>query len=201
MKFWDWFSQHEHKYYKIEHLGEEQKEILLDELIAQLHAYCDKLFFELSGEGELIITAGGDKTLFSTVDELVNNAPVFERWKVIALKPPVGEHFQIDYNGIAFNSEEIFFYPLESTKSPLLGVRLFVKGYNQEFIKDYHFGGWIILDTILGERSTAIDIGHLDIADLPEDPEADSDQYPGGLMPVMDLNRYVKWRNEKRNNA
>ena len=68
------------------------KEKILDELLDNLHAYCDKLYFNIGGEyggqQELTITAEGKTDYFDAVEELIKEAPELEGWSFIAFMQP-----------------------------------------------------------------------------------------------------------------
>jgi len=48
-----------------------------------------------------------------------------------------------------------------------------------------------MLDTILGEKSCALDISHLDSDLQPDDPDAED------MYPILELPDYIKWIKSK----
>ena len=200
--FWDWFNKNNSKYLFLNDIDEDLKKQILEELLLELHKYCDKLFYEIGHhpdqtELEFVITANGDVTYFAKVEELVAVAPEIKDWKILAFKPAMGFEFSIDYNGLNFDPAEAWFQPLELESRPLdLGIRVCYPNYDDSKRDDFFNASFLILDAGLGEKMTALDIKYLDVDKLPEDPEAE------GMLPLKQLSEYIEWlKNERvRNN-
>ena len=200
--FWTWFETNNSKYLFVNDIDEDLKKEILEELLAQLHQYSDKLFFEIGHhpdktEQELVITANGDVNYFDKVEELVAVAPLLKDWEILAFKPAMGFEFSIDYNGLNFDPSEAWFQPLELESRPLdLGIRLCYPHYDDTKRDDFFNASFLILDAGLGEKTTSLDIKYLDVDKLPEDPEAE------GMLPLKQLSEYIEWlKNERiRNN-
>ena len=201
-EFWQWFEVNNTKYLFLNDIDEEVKKQILEELLAELHKYNDKLFFEIGhhpdrSEQEFVITANGDVNYFDKVEELVAVAPVLKDWEILAFKPAMGFEFSIDYNGLNFDPAEAWFQPLELESRPLdLGIRLCYPHYDESKRDDFFNASFLILDAGLGEKITSLDIKYLDVDKLPEDPEAE------GMLPLKQLSEYIEWlKNERvRNN-
>src|SRR5882757_1304718 len=90
-QFWKWFSLNQASYQHLDNKEYDEVEYLLNELLQQLHAYCDKLVFQIGGKHshikELIISAEGNVEYFNVVEELVMMAPRLSTWTFIALAP------------------------------------------------------------------------------------------------------------------
>lgn len=190
--FWTWFAQHQHQYLFVNQVDEAERERMFNQMTEALHAYHDRLFFEIGGHAksetlDLIITAQGIRTLFGEVEALVQAAPKLENWNVIALKPPMGPGFKVKYKEIVFDPEKTIFIPLDNPDVPR-GVGLWVcyPELNDENKNDYIFGTFLMLDSVLGERSTALDIDHLEVIRTPDDVV----DYP--FMHLSEIGLYVK---------
>ena len=192
--FWKWFSENSSKYYFLNQIKDPSlKEKLLNNLLAHLQEYNENLFFEIGGKPngiqELIISAGGNKKYFDLVEKLVAKAPNISNWEIKALKPAMGINFVTSYEGIEIDPKNIWFLPLENENYPhSIGLRICLLNYNAEHEELYLNASYQILDTILGEKSTALDIEHLEVGNLPLNP-ADE-----GLIKLSELPNYVTWK-------
>ena len=175
--FWIWFENNHKKYIFIQEVDDTEREKILTELIQELHKYCDGLFFQLGGhpdehQMELVITAEGITDYFPMVEALVDQAPAIKGWDIIKFKQPQGPGFSTEYRGFVFDPEETIFIPLTSIDAPnAVGILVcypdFIEAEKEAFIN----GTFIMLDTLIGEKSTAMDIDYLDVAQTPEEIE------------------------------
>jgi hypothetical protein len=178
LKFWEWFKKNEPKFFYLDDIENEiRREELLDEILSHLHLYCNKLYFLIGSdkkvnEKELIISAEGNVEYFDEVDKLVSTAPQFSDWVIIALKPPLGVDFVFNYEDIQVDVRSIWFLPLEDKNAQkLLGLRICFENFNLENERKYIFAANQILDTVLGERSYAVDINYVEVDHIPPNPE------------------------------
>jgi len=196
-QFWDWFKENEAKFYFLGQVDDEdEKESILDDFLANLHLYCDKLYFEIGGypneKQDLIITAEGNTDFFDNVEYLVKQAPQLEYWNVIAFKPAV-EGGIIEYNDIRLESETMYFIPLGNKSSQKIGLRIYVNNYNTTKEKDFSTATYLMLDNILGEKSNALNIGYVEVEGLPSISEREE------LIELIKLPRYIEWKKSKIN--
>ena len=194
-QFWDWFKENEAKYFFLNQIDDnDEKEQYLDELLVQLHLYCENLFFEVGGypndKQDLIITAEGNADFFDKAEFLVRQAPQLEHWNVIALKPAM-EADTIQYNKIQLSPETMWFIPLSNEKSQKLGLRVYIDQYNPADAGNFLTATYLVLDNILGEKSSALDIGYVEIENLPVSSQRDE------LIELIKLPRYIKWKKDK----
>ncbi|PTT00881.1 hypothetical protein DBR11_08745 [Pedobacter sp. HMWF019] len=194
-QFWDWFKANEAKYYFLNQIDDEnERERLLDELLFHLQEYCDQLFFEVGGvpdeKQDLILSAGGNTDFFNKVEDLVSQAPSLEYWNIITFKP-AREEYKIEYNGIKLNPDEMYFIPLSSKASQQIGLRVYIEDYNSLNQADFLVATYLVLDNVLGEKSSALDIGYVEIEDLSVISEIDE------LIELVKLPRYIKWKKSK----
>ena len=194
-EFWDWFKKNEAKFYFLHQIDDDiEKEENLNELEEHLHLYCENLYFEIGGppnqKQDLIITAQGVADYFDNAEYLVDEAPNLEYWNVIALKPAV-EDGVIEYDGIKLKPEKMCFIPLLNENSPKLGLRIYINDYKLADRDKFLFCTYLIVDNLLGERSSALDIGYVEIQTLPPIPERDE------LIELSKLPNYVQWRKKQ----
>lgn len=196
LQFWNWFKSHNKAHTFLNSVDKGVKEKLLDDFLEQLHNYCDKIYFEIGGhpdeDQELIITAEGAKGYFDKVEELINFAPKIDGWTFIAFKPAMPDHFKSKWDDLELNTEDMWFLPLSNEKNSDLGIRVFLN--NHDLIKDNKTLTPLLykmLDTIVGEKSFALDIHYVDTELLPDEPETE------GLHPILELSEYIEWHKSK----
>lgn len=88
------------------------------------------------------------------------------------------------------DSKEMWFLPLTNEISSELGIRLFFP--YKDLVKESETLMPLLykmLDTIVGERSFALDIDYVDTDILPDQPEEE------GLLPILELPAYIQWYN------
>ena len=195
-RFWDWFKVNESKYFFLNQIDSDyEREQLLDDLLSHIHEYCDQLFFEVGGypdeKQDLIITAEGDARFFNEVEALVEHAPELEYWNVIAFKP-IREDLTTEYKSIVLDPKLMYFIPLNNKSDPnKVGLRVYTENYNASIQNDFLFATYLVLDNILGERSSVLDIGYVEIESLSA---VDSRE---DLIELTQLLRYLKWKKSK----
>lgn len=195
--FWRWFEKNNAKFFFLNQIdNKEEKEKLLDNFLEHLHQYSDKLFFEIGGHPDetqdLIITAEGNLDYFPKVEELVKQAPKLKDWNIIAFKPPFDPGFVIEYRGIKIDPKKTWFLPLENEDNPSqLGLKICTLDYSSSKEKDFLSAAYLALDSILGEKSNALNVQHVQVEDLPNDPEEE------GLINLAELPQYITWKKSK----
>lgn len=188
---WQWFEKENSKYLFLNEIqDEEEKEKYLDEFIIELHKYNENLYFEIGGRNEkldLIITAEGLKEYFEDVEFLIAQAPELKNWNFIAFKPPMGTSFNLKYRDYNFNPNEIIFISLVNEETPnSVGIVVCYSDYN-EYEKEVLLGGtYLILDVILGEKSTTLDIEYLDVQKTPDNLDDYAWSYLSELRQYID---------------
>jgi hypothetical protein len=192
-EFWDWFVANNARYLFIHEIETELQQNYLSELAEKLHQFNRNLFFLVGGhpdeDMELVITAEGNKKYFEKVDEIMKEAPTLERWKLVAFKPPMGCDFKIEYQGIVFDPHHIWFMALENPGQPAdIGIQVCYKDYQQERENEFLGGTFLILDIVLGEKSSALDLHHIEAGPLPDDPEEE------GFYKLEELAGYIQWK-------
>ncbi len=189
--FWDWFTANSNKFLFVNDIEETEREKLFDDFILHLHAYCDKLFFQMGGHPdakkmELIITAEGLSQYFPNVEELVDAAPTLDNWEFIKFKQPHGPGVITKYRDIDFDPNKTIYIQLVNEQAPNeVGIHVCYADFDEEQ-KDIFVGGtYLMLDTLLGEKSTTLDISYLDIIKTP----ANITEYDFGHL--CDLKEYI----------
>lgn len=195
--FWNWFEINNHAFLFTNEVDDDVREQLLNDLLIELHKYNDKLFFQVGGmpggDQELIITAEGDVEQFGSVEKLIELAPTIKNWLFIPFIQPSDEDNITNYEGVEIKRSDLWFIPLQSQSQPNhIGIRVCVPNY--ETLKT---NKWMdnaiykMLDVVLGEKSFALDIDYLDIAELPEEPKEK------GLINLTELRAFIAWKKKK----
>lgn len=192
--FWNWFKQHEAKFYEITKSGE-NVHLFHDKLAPKLQQLRDGYYF-LSGMltndvAELIITADGHIKNFVFVEDLIADAPEIKGWKFTALKPSMDNHEQgIQMDGYEFSGKTISFYANEQKDHPdeidLTIVNTDLTDSNKDSVI---LGTHIFLDNFLGEINFATTIDTISVvAKNTTDNE---------LIPIEKLKPYLIWREKE----
>ncbi|WP_316812898.1 hypothetical protein [Pedobacter heparinus] len=194
-QFWNWVAVNEARYNFLHQIEDgDEREQYLEELEQQLHLYCENLYFEVGGypdeKQDLIITAQGDADFFNDAESLVKQAPNLQHWNVIALKPAV-KGSSIEYDNIRLNAEDMSFIPLNNNNSQKIGLRVYVDNYNPVDKESFINATYLIVDNLLGEKSSAMDIGYIEIENRPPISERNE------LIELSKLPAYVKWKKNK----
>jgi len=192
-RFWKWFAANQTSYLHLDEKEHDEIEYLLNELLQQLHVYCDKLVFQIGGNEptvkELIISAEGNADYFETVEKLVYMAPKLTKWKFIALAPATRLVQAIEYDGLEIDPCQVWFAPIETREEPhLLGVCIYIDGFNEEEAQRYYNAAYVILESVLGERSTALDVHYMEVCPPPANPDKEE------LFLVETLPAYIEMR-------
>jgi hypothetical protein len=176
-KFWDWFSERSNQYFDFD----KDQERLFNELKLRLNKINEDLTFEFgpisqNKQREFIISADGIKKSFPDVIKLVAAAPEFSNFKIIAFRQPHLDFTQINYKDIQLEFKDVFFrYGKDSGK---IGIELNIRGYQDN--NDWGTASFILLDTILGEYDTEMNLSWIDRKELNESELLK-------LLPITDL--------------
>ncbi|WP_258535515.1 hypothetical protein [Bacillus sp. 03113] len=169
--FWTWFVKHSDDYLQLneEHLG-----TLFHKLEKQLSKINPDLTFEFSvdlvdGKREFIISADGILSAFPAVEGLVNEAPNFEDFKIIAFRQR-GEDFNIKFNEIELLPENVFF--TYDQQDDGINLYLYIKGFDSQN-DDMITASFILLDTLIGEYDVATKLDKIEILPFEADPKLD----------------------------
>lgn len=176
-KFWDWFSERSPQYFDFE----KDQEKLFNELKYRLNLINPDLTFEFgpivnNQEREFIISADGIKKSFPDVTKLVNAAPEFSNFKIIAFRQPHIDFTQINFKDILIDFKDVFFrYGKDNGK---IGIELNIRGYKDN--TDWGTASFILLDTVLGEYDTEMNLSWIERKVLNESELRK-------LLPITDL--------------
>lgn len=192
IRFWTWFGANTAALFATP----DADHPIWDQALAQVQLIHPDLRFEMSdpvdGRREFVITAQGDAALFPLVDDIVANAPSLNQWTFVALKPAMGFDFVTTYEGVAFDSKSMWFLPLASSERPAdIALRIGIPNLTDRMRPVAGHAVIVILETGLGERALALDVQHIEFADLPREPDK------AGYIELPDLPAYIAWHKRK----
>jgi hypothetical protein len=176
-KFWDWFSERSEHYFDFE----KEQEKLFNELKLRLNRINKDLTFEFGPiskdkQREFIISADGIKKSFPEVINLVKAAPEFSNFKIIAFRQPHIDFTQIIFKDIQIDFKDVFFrYGKDNGK---IGIELNIRNFQDN--NDWGSASFILLDTILGEYDTEMNLSWIERKELNEAELIN-------LLPITDL--------------
>lgn len=170
-------------------------EAAYDEALEALQRIHPGLWLEFASDPthELIVTAHGDRSLFSLAEAVVAAAPPLPRWHIVALKPKLGFPHQAERGGTRVCIADVHFQPLSRPGSNGLGLRLLLPDLNPGEADAIHNALLNALDHALGERTFAESIAHTEVRPLHE-PAAT-------FFPLLDLERYLASRQRSDDSA
>lgn len=198
-KFWNWFCLNNYKYLFINEVDENEKDRLINDLLKQLHQYNKHLFFEIGTDQkneklELIITADGRIKYFSKVEELIDLAPSLKDWRFTKFRQPNVEGFILEYSDKTFDPSTIIYIPLYRKDRPTsIGLRICYPDYTEEEKNIYLNGTYIMLDNILGEKSSVLDIDYLEVVRTPQGITEDQYEYLSEISVYIKERKYYKY--------
>ena len=172
--FWNWFSQNHQQYLFLSDVDADERDRLMDDFLIELHKYNRHLFFEIGGDKsaeqlELAISAEGNVKYFPAVEFLVKKAPLLKDWVIMAFKQPMDSRFVLDYQGYEFDPQKIIFIPLISkTHADHVGLSVCYPDYDEEQKSILLGGTYLLLDALLGEKSSCLDIDYLKVIRTPD---------------------------------
>lgn len=169
-EFWSWFQGRERELAALD----DPEDPLWEEALDRLQQVDEGLWFEMpepgGGERPFVVTADGDTELFELAGAVASRAPALGGWKVVPLNPPAGFDIEVDCEGFRLDASELWFKPAEEGSRPV-DLIIGVPGYDEDEGAAVDNGVLDILDTGLGERSAAEDVGEVEVVRLPESPE------------------------------
>jgi hypothetical protein len=163
--FWNWFVANSDRLLKAP-LGPGPE---FHELGKRLRKINQNLVFEMGGPPDqprqLIISAGGMRSIFHVVEDLVDMAPKVPGWQIIRFKPrePNYADHSIRFDNTAVSPENIRYVLLagwdKAGREFQLAVDLFIDGCIAEGQQEFVAAAFILLDGALGEYDVEMKMG------------------------------------------
>ena len=171
-KFWKWFKNNEEMLFNFE----KDVEAIFDKLAHQMQKVNSDLTFEFgpindNGKREFVISAGGIKTAFPSVESLYEAAPESEKWIFVKYRQRKNPLNDLEYEGVSVDASEVHYKLYKDGDK--LGIVLFLDGYNEEQNSLFGSLGFLFLDEALGEFDIETKVGFIEFHGR------DSEQYDG----------------------
>ena len=182
-KFWKWFTKHETTIFEFE----KDHEKVFDLISSKLNSYKENITFEIShvkdGKREFIISADGISDAFPHVESLVQSAPEFGLFSIIAFRPRMDgyEGFKLKYGGREFDVSKVWVYT--RVEDGFFDLIVYHPDFNEQESNLFISGSYILLDMALGEYDVVKNIRYIDHQKLPENP------VELGLKPFAELRK------------
>ncbi|MFD2909589.1 DUF695 domain-containing protein [Flavobacterium ardleyense] len=194
-EFWDWFKQNQKSFYEIVKSRKNIERDFFDKLSPKLAELKEGYFF-LTGmfddnTAELILTADGNAKNVVFVEELVNDAPQIEGWKITAHKRPVDiDNLAINMGDYSFSADNLYFYANDNAAYPdEIDIKVVHDDLNEENRNEVANGTYIFLDNYLGEIDFLTTIDNLKIIGKKEVEKE--------LVPISKLKDFLNWRQKE----
>jgi len=158
--FWKWFIKNEQRLFEFD----TDRERIFGELSKELKKVHGDLTFEFGpvhdGKREFVLSAGGIKSAFPSVESLYGKAPSLPRWVWVKYRPR-----RIPLNDLRFGGKEVkvddvrYLLAKDGNK---VGVVLFFDGYSEGEKKTFAQIGYLFLDEALGEYAVETEVGFIE---------------------------------------
>jgi hypothetical protein len=157
-EFWSWFAYNEAMLFSFE----SDRNAVFIRLGAQMRKVNEDLTFEFgpideSGKREFIISAGGIKQAFPSVESLYASAPELQRWEFIKFRPRRTPLMDIELAGRSVKHDEVRFVLFPEDDQA--GVLLLFDDYTESEKDFFAAVGFLFLDQVLGEYDVETKVG------------------------------------------
>jgi len=191
-QFWDWFLENEAElFYGTD--SEIDRERIFDGLTERIKAIDSNLAYAFSpvlknDTKEFIVSADGLKESFEQVENLISKAPEHDHWIFLAFRQPnQGDDLSIKMGELEIGYKDIFFRFLVEVDQ--LSIELNIRNYDGSGFQQNAV--YILLDSLLGEYDTVMEIDFLDWEALDES-EVDN------FYPFIELRGLISNRKEQK---
>jgi hypothetical protein len=130
-----------------------------------LHSVQSDLTFEFSpvredGRREFVISAGGIKAAFPSVEALYAAAPKLPKWTIVKFRPRRSPINDLEFGGRKVKSGDVHYVLFKDEDPKKVGIMVFLDGYTEEE-KGSVWGqiGYLFLDEALGEYDVETRVG------------------------------------------
>ena len=159
--FWKWFEKNQEDLFHFE----KDREAIFDRLTKALNKVHVDLTFEFSpvrkdGTREFVISAGGIKSAFPSVEALHAAAPKLSKWTILKYRPRRFPINDLEFAGRKVKATDVHYAIFKDQNPKKLGIMIFLDGYTeQEKASVWGQIGYLFLDEALGEYDVETCVG------------------------------------------
>ncbi|PDZ95255.1 hypothetical protein CON36_29305 [Bacillus cereus] len=182
-EFWDWFKQNELKLYNTltdyysnqSKVNSPNKSPFFDKLSVRLKRVNTNLAYEFflnpddNHKFEFYISAGGVKSAFPIVLDMVRNAPDSSQFKFVPFKSPHKNLEQLKTMALGYGDSRLNFKDIYFKKQEVfddgMSLQIFIKDYNGRLMENLE-KIFYILDKVIGEYDVATLVKNIEIQKL-----------------------------------
>lgn len=176
---WKWFQKNEDMIFNFE----KDTENTFDKLSLALSKVDPELTFEFSpirenGKREFVLSAGGIKKSFPSVELLFNSAPELKQWTIVKFRPRRTPLNDLTFGGVSIKADDVYYNIYKDEDK--LGVVLFFDNYSDKEHTTYGNLGYLFLDEALGEYDVETKLGFIEFHNK-------SSEHFDGAKPIREL--------------
>lgn len=165
--FWSWFEANQGKLFEFE----QARELIFNELHAELHKVCSDLTFEFSsildGRREFVVSAEGLKKAFPAVEKLVDCAPRLPLWKFVKFRQRRNPINDLQIGGTEIKASEV--EVCIAKHAGKIALVVFIPRIEDKKTRTQY--GFLFLDDALGEYDVSMKVGAIEFHPATEHPE------------------------------
>jgi len=160
--FWKWFQKNENSIFNFE----QDQENTFNKLAVNMSKVNEDLTFEFgpindAGKREFVISAGGIKAAFPSVESLHSAAPNLEKWIFIKYRSRRVPLNDLEFSGVSVAVDDVHYKMYKDGHK--VGIIIFIEGQNEEQADLYGNIGYLFLDEALGEYDVETKVGFIEI--------------------------------------
>ncbi len=164
--FWKWFKQNQDEVFQFE----KDTKAVFDRLGAAMERVHEDLTFEFSpvrtdGTREFVISAGGIKAAFPSVDALHAAAPDLPKWTILKYRQRRSPINDLEFAGRKVRSGDVHYAIFKDDDQKKVGIIVFLDGYSEKEKRVWAQIGYLFLDEALGEYDVEMHVGAIEFSD------------------------------------
>lgn len=160
-EFWEWFEQNQDDLFAFE----KDEEAIFDRLAEAMNQVHEDLTFEFGpvdedGARPFVISAGGIKSAFPSVESLYAAAPTLPKWRFIKYRQRSNPINTLEYADREIKASDVHYLIFKDEDPDKVGIAIFLDGYTEEDHREI-WGqiGYLLLDDALGEYDVETRVG------------------------------------------